>query len=336
MNKIDRKKINTWFVTGASSGVGHELCEQLLRRGYNVIAISRRTPIFRITGGGYSDKLLCISCDVTSLSEIEETINAAIDRFGSIDVLSNNAGVSSNLFIEDESAEHVLKVMNTNFFGTFNTMKALIPRFREQGYGTIINNTSQSGLTPRATGCAYCSSKYAIEGLTGVAWIETQKFCRVLTLELGFFRGTEVTKHKTELDKKYLPSNSKGKLDVYKNLKPPHRRYKYDFYSDLKLGVKYLIDEIEKSEPQRRLILGRDAVIKLTSEIESLKHDLKASRARALNVSKNLKYKRHRILRMVIKCLVDKKRYKKLKRDPGSFFSDSQSTIIKLLGKFYN
>lgn len=331
MTKISQDKIKTWFVTGASSGVGHELCRQLLDRGYNVIAVARRVPDFK------HDNALCLSCDVTDPKSVDSSVTQGIKRFGRIDVLSNNAGGSSYLFLEDETLEHLTKIMQVNYFGTFNTMKALITRFREQGHGTIINNTSMCGIAPRPAGCAYCSSKHAIEGLTGVAKIECQHFCRVLTLELGFFRGTDIGKVGSKTDNQYKGDDLKRNLDIYKNLKPFHKQYSMkNFYNDLVPGIRFLIDEIEKKEPQRRLILGKDAVIQITGEIESLQHDLNASKVRAHAVSKNLKYKRHRILRIIIKLLVDKKRYKKLKRDPGGFFTDSQSALIKFIGKFYN
>ena len=333
MSKIPRDKIATWFVTGASSGVGHELCKQLLERDYNIVAVARRIPAFK------HDNALCLSCDVTDPKSVASAVALGVKKFGRIDVLSNNAGITSSLFIEDETLEHLQMVMQVNYFGTFNTMKALIPHFRANGHGTIINNTSQSGLSPRIGGCAYCSSKYAIEGLTGVAKIETQHFCRVITLELGYFRGTEVSKTAGQTDNQYRNKTDelKRNLEVYKNLTPLHKPYTMkNFYNDLAPGIKYLIDEIENRSPQRRLILGKDAVIKVTGEIESLQHDLNASMNRALAVSKNIKYKRHRILRLIIKSLVDKKRYKKLKEDPGSFFADSQSTIIKFIGKFYD
>lgn len=331
MTKISQDKIKTWFVTGASSGVGHELCRQLLERGYNVIAVARRVPDFN------HDNALCLSCDVTDPKSVDSSVTQGIKRFGRIDVLSNNAGVTSGIIIEDETLEHLSKVMGVNYYGTFNTMHALIPHFREQSNGTIINNTSMSGLSPRVGGCAYCSSKYAVEGLTGVAKIETQKFCRVLTMELGFFRGTTVTQEAGKIDKQYRPAESKRNLDVYKNLKPFHEPYTMkNFYNDLRLGVKFLIDEIEKEIPQRRLILGKDAVIKVTGEIESLQHDLNISMERALGVSKNITYKRHRLLRIIIKLLVDKRRYKKLKKNPGDFFADSNSHVIKFIGRFYD
>ena len=156
MKKIDKEKIKTWFVTGASSGVGHELCKQLLKKGYNVIAVARRVPDFE------HENALCLSVDVTKPETIKEAVKKGIDKFGKIDVLSNNAGISANITCEEETLEHMKEVMDINFFGTFNTINTLLPHFRENKNGTIICNTSQSGLTPRLYGAAYCSSKDSV------------------------------------------------------------------------------------------------------------------------------------------------------------------------------
>ena len=270
MKKIDKEKIKTWFVTGASSGVGHELCKQLLKKGYNVIAVARRVPDFE------HENALCLSVDVTKPETIKEAVKKGIDKFGKIDVLSNNAGISANITCEEETLEHMKEVMDINFFGTFNTINTLLPHFRENKNGTIICNTSQSGLTPRLYGAAYCSSKYAIEALASVVWIEAQYFCRVITVELGWFNGTGISKFYNTCQTKY---------DEYKKAKSPVRYYP-DFKNDLYLAIKYIIDEVEKEKIQRRLILGKDAIIKIDAEIKYLRKNWKQSKRRALKCAK--------------------------------------------------
>ena len=194
MKKINKELIKTWFVTGASSGVGKEICKQLSERGYNVIAVARRIPDF------HKENVLCLSADVTNPDSVVSAINKGIEKFGKIDVLSNNAGVSADITAEEESLEHMQEVMNTNFFGSFNTINKILPHFRKNKNGTVINNTSQSGISPRLFGSAYCSSKYALEGFTSVVRMETKSFCRVMAFELSFFFGTEIGKTKKSID----------------------------------------------------------------------------------------------------------------------------------------
>ena len=271
MKKIDREKIKTWFVTGASSGVGNKICLELLKRGYNVIAVSRRVPNIE------HENILCLSVDVTKPDTIQEAINKGIEKFGRIDVLLNNAGISSVITCEEETLEHMKNVMETNFFGTFNTINMILPYFRKNSNGTIINNTSMHGLSIRYGGSAYCSSKFAIEGLSGVCKHECQKFCRFMSFELGFFAQTDVTNNakiiETRFEEyKYIPSYTKK---IYNN-----------FVNQLDIAIPIIIDQVEQEKLPRRLILGKDAYIKVKSEIEYLRKDLKVSKKRALKCAK--------------------------------------------------
>ncbi len=271
MKKIDREKIKTWFVTGASSGVGNKICLELLKRGYNVIAVSRRVPNIE------HENILCLSVDVTKPDTIQEAINKGIEKFGRIDVLLNNAGISSVITCEEETLEHMKNVMETNFFGTFNTINMILPYFRKNSNGTIINNTSMHGLSIRYGGSAYCSSKFAIEGLSGVCKHECQKFCRFMSFELGFFAQTDVTNNakiiETRFEEyKYIPSYTKK---IYNN-----------FINQLDIAIPIIIDQVEQEKLPRRLILGKDAYIKVKSEIEYLRKDLKVSKKRALKCAK--------------------------------------------------
>ena len=257
MIKIPKEKICTWFITGASSGFGKHLAMTLLSRGYNVIAVSRSVP--DIT----HDNCLCLSCDVTKPNSIEEAFNKGISRFGKIDVLSNNAGITANVILEDETLEHMKEVMETNFFGAFNTMNIFIPYFRKNKNGTIINNTSQSGISLRALGSAYVSSKHALEGLTSVCWYEVHKFCRVMAVELGYYKGTGIMR----AAKKLPPKCPEYKIPGF------YKPYKRDFLNDINIAVNKLIDTIEGNELPRRLMLGKDAMIQIGAEIEDLKRD---------------------------------------------------------------
>lgn len=271
MKKISKDKIKTWFVTGASSGVGNKICLELLRRGYNVIAVSRRIPNIE------HENALCLSVDVTKPETIKDAINKGIERFGKIDVLSNNAGKTSDITLEEEDLPHMKDVMETNFFGTFNTIHAFLPHFRQNKNGTIINNTSQSGLAPRKYGSAYCSSKHAIEALTGVCWLETKNFCRVMAFELGWFAGTEIGK--TMVFKE-------SQFEEYKKAPSFYKKIWLNYINDLDIAVSTIIDQVEQEKLPRRLTLGKDAYIKIKSEIEYLKKDLKASKKKALKCAK--------------------------------------------------
>ena len=270
MKKINKDKIKTWLVTGASSGIGYQLTQELLNRGYNVVAVARNTPDI------IHQNALCLSVDVTKPDTINDAIKKGIEKFGKIDVLLNNAGITASVTLEEETLEHMKEVMETNFFGYFNTIHAILPHFRKNKNGTIINNISESGLTPSAYSSAYCSSKHALEGLTGVCLIETQKFCRVMSIEPGWFEGTNIIKNQIRTNSAY---------DEYKDLSPLHKPVNSSFKNDLTIALNCIIDTVELEKLPRRLILGKDAFQKIKSEADSLRKDLKNSKTQAMKCS---------------------------------------------------
>ncbi len=263
MKKIKKELIHTWLVTGAASGFGKETCRQLLERGYNVIAVSRRMPQFTQANA------LCLSVDVTKPETIKEAIDKGIEKFGGIDVVINHAGISTKVALEDETYESIKASMDTNFYGTFNIIKAILPYFRKHKKGTIVCNSSMNGISFRAYGAAYCASKHAVEGLLSVCWYETKNFCRVMLVEPGFFPGTEIAKN-IDLDKTTV-------FNEYKNI--PDSIIKLDSCrpNSLSIGVKHIIDTVEQEQLPLRLILGEDALKKIKTEIKMLGKDLKNS-----------------------------------------------------------
>ena len=266
MDKITLEKIKTWFVTGASSGVGHEMCRQLLDRGiYNVVACARRVPDFGID----SDRLLCLSCDVTDEESVASAIQRGIAQFSKIDVLVNNAGVTSSILCEEETLENMKRVMDVNFFGTYNTIHAILPHFRANMNGTIINNSSQSGISARLLGSAYCSSKHAVEGLSDVVRLETKRFCRVMAFELGWFPSTGILNN--IIAKKTDKSEYIGVGTYY----PP---YDYRNYAnDLSAAVASIIETAENNNLPHHLILGGDSLLKAKTEWKVMLEDIKYS-----------------------------------------------------------
>jgi len=267
MARISRQKIKTWIITGASSGLGKAICKEALNIGYNVIALSRRKSNFD------NERAYSLSCDVTNELSVEKAVQEGIRYFGGIDVLINNAGVSSHYTLEESNNKDLHQIFETNFFGTCNITRECLKHFRLKGYGTIINNTSQSGLSGRLFGCGYCSTKHALEGLTSVLRLETQKFCRVMAVEYGWFSGTDIGNMATNIPTQYPEYQINDEFS-----------YLYhSFRNDITIGINHLINQIEQKELPRHLILGCDAIAKIDNEISILKKNLCLSRKRSLS-----------------------------------------------------
>ncbi|MFF2323648.1 SDR family oxidoreductase [Agrobacterium sp. NPDC058088] len=152
---------NTILVTGTSSGYGKAIAELFLARGWNVIATMRRPDAARFTGD--ASRLRVLPLDVTD----EESIAAAIEAAGPIDVLVNNAGIGMVGAFEATPMSAIRTIFDTNSFGVMAMTQAVIPQMRKRQSGTIINVTSTVTLASFPLAAAYTASKQAIEGFTG-------------------------------------------------------------------------------------------------------------------------------------------------------------------------
>jgi NAD(P)-dependent dehydrogenase (short-subunit alcohol dehydrogenase family) len=152
----------TVLITGTSSGIGKATAQVLSAKGWNVIA-TMRDP-----GGvaGANANVLTAQLDVADLKTIEKSIAAGIAHFGRIDAVVNNAGYGQNGLFEGLTREQVLDQFKVNVFGVMDVIRSLLPHFRQNGGGTIINISSGAGLYTLPMTSIYCASKFALEGFT--------------------------------------------------------------------------------------------------------------------------------------------------------------------------
>src|SRR4051812_49238436 len=178
----------TWFVTGASRGLGVEIARKALRAGHSVVATGRDPDRVRQAVGAH-DNLLTVALDITDPEAAIAAAKAAVDRFGRIDVLVNNAGNFYAGYFEEISATQFRTQMETNFFGPLNVTRAILPIMRQQRSGQVLTITSTAGLIGQEFVVAYAASKFALEG-----WMESLRFdvapygIRTMSVEPGFFR----------------------------------------------------------------------------------------------------------------------------------------------------
>ncbi|KAI9650094.1 hypothetical protein NHQ30_000107 [Ciborinia camelliae] len=155
-----------WLITGCSSGFGFQLCLKALKAGHKVIATSRN-PTKNLDIVREIEELggLWLALDIDSgEAEIKKLVEVGSKTYGRIDVLVNNAAVGILGAVEDMSYEEAQAIMETNFFGPFKIIKAILPYMRNQASGTIVNISSAAGLQPRPSMSMYGASKWALEG----------------------------------------------------------------------------------------------------------------------------------------------------------------------------
>jgi NAD(P)-dependent dehydrogenase (short-subunit alcohol dehydrogenase family) len=164
----------TILITGASSGLGKESAKVFQRNGWNVIA-TMRNPDTEIELSEL-DHVLVTKLDVLELDSIVTAVNASIQKFGRIDVLLNNAGYGAYGPLESFTREKVLRQFNTNVIGLIDVTKALLPHFRVNKSGTIINISSIGGKMAFPLGALYHGTKFAVEGISESLQYEVAQF----------------------------------------------------------------------------------------------------------------------------------------------------------------
>ena len=180
------KKI--WFITGAGRGMGVDIAKAALAAG-NAVVATGRDPDAVAKAVGESDDLLAVMLDVTSLADAEAAVRDAVDRFGRIDVLVNNAGDFYAGFFERLTPEQMERQLRTTLIGPMNVTRAVLPLMRAQRSGHVITISSSAGLTGFQFGTAYAASKFGVEGWMESLGPEVAPFgIHTTIVNPGFFR----------------------------------------------------------------------------------------------------------------------------------------------------
>lgn len=183
------KESKVWLVTGASSGIGLKIAKAALAAGNKVIATGRNADKVTKAFDATSENLFVVQLDVTNPQEINVGINAAIEKFGTIDVLVNNAGNFYAGYFEQLSQDHLDRQMATNLFGPMNVTRAVLPIFRKNKSGHVITISSTAGLVGYELCTAYAASKFAVEGWMESLQLEVAPFgIHTTIVNPGFFR----------------------------------------------------------------------------------------------------------------------------------------------------
>lgn len=279
---MDTKKV--WLVTGASKGMGLALVKALIAGGYKVAATSRKLQSLADAAGIFDEKVfLPLEVDLTSEQSVSEAVERTVARFGKIDVLVNNAGYGIGGAVEELSRQEIQDSFDINVFAVIRTMQSVMPYFRAQKSGNIINISSIAGFAPATGWAMYASTKYAVTGLSEVMAEDVKELgVKVTVVAPGAFRTD------------FLEDSSlvfaQNKIDDYLAIRASHG--KYAAMNGMQLGnpeklAQVLIDLAEDPDPPVRLYLGSDAYQRAKEKIRVLSEELESNRAVSLSTDFN-------------------------------------------------
>jgi NAD(P)-dependent dehydrogenase (short-subunit alcohol dehydrogenase family) len=177
LKKVIIMSSQIWFITGSSRGFGRALATAALEAGDSVVATARRPEQLAELVKQYGDRVFPVALDVTDPAAAVAAVQAAVSRFGRLDVVVNNAGYANVSPIETTSEEDFRTQFETNFWGVYNVSKAALPTLRSQGHGIVVQFSSIGGRVGGTAGLgSYQAAKFAVDGFTRVLQSETVPF----------------------------------------------------------------------------------------------------------------------------------------------------------------
>jgi NAD(P)-dependent dehydrogenase (short-subunit alcohol dehydrogenase family) len=270
-----------WFITGSSTGFGRALAEAVLASGDSAVLTARKPQQLEDLTQRFPERSLAVRLDVTKPQEVAEAVEGAIATFGRIDVLVNNAGYGWVGAIEEASDEDIRKQFETNVFGVLSLTKAVLPHLRKQQSGHIINFSSVGGFVGFPGSGIYCSTKFAIEGISEALAQEVKHLgIKVTIVEPGAFR--------TDFNGRSLVL-SDTHLEDYQAIVGGFRQWLQEMDGkqpgDPKKAALAIIQAVNSSNPPLRLLLGADAVNAIESKLESVKAELEDWKEVSINTA---------------------------------------------------
>lgn len=261
-----------WIITGAGSGIGAETVKAAIRAGDRVVASGRNTAkVRRALSDVEGDRLSIVELDVTEEAQAEAAVAQAVDRFGRLDVLVNNAGFSLIGNFEELALADIERQMATNFYGVVHLMRTALPVMRRQRSGHIINISSVAGAVGLKHCSAYSAAKFAVEGLSSAVAAEVEKFgIDVTVVEPGFFRTDLLDARNVQ----YPASSIEDYAD--ESVEQIWSQYHGAQQGDpTKLG-EVLVEITRMQNPPRVFAAGSDALAMITPAVEARLADLRS------------------------------------------------------------
>jgi NAD(P)-dependent dehydrogenase (short-subunit alcohol dehydrogenase family) len=264
-----------WLITGAGRGMGVDFVRAALAAGHSVVASGRdRERVSKVLGT--SSDLLAVTLDVTSAADAEAAVRAAVDRFGRIDVLVNNAASFYAGYFEELTPAQIDRQLAASLIGPMNVTRAVLPVMRKQRSGHIISISSSAGL---AAGfefvSAYAASKFGLEGWMESLQAEIAPFGIATTIvNPGFFRTELLTEQSTNYAEPSIADYDDRRGPLVEYWKAQNGQQSGD---PAKLA-RALITIASEKQPPRRFIAGADALATAEQKIADLKAQIEAHR----------------------------------------------------------
>jgi NAD(P)-dependent dehydrogenase (short-subunit alcohol dehydrogenase family) len=272
-----------WFITGAGRGLGIDTAQAALAAGHSVVATGRNADRVRAAVGEH-ENLFAVSLDVTDPDAATAATQAAVDRFGRIDVLVNNAGNFYAGYFENISPEQFRAQMETNFFGPLNVTRAVQPTLRAQRGGQVITVTSTAGLIGGEFTVAYAASKFALEGWMEALRVEVAPFgIHITVVNPGFFRTELLSEQSTRYAEPSVADYEERRTALLAAWKATHGRQAGD---PAKLA-QALLTIAGQEPPPRRFLAGADAIATAEQKIAELRTDIESNRPLSTSLAFN-------------------------------------------------
>jgi NAD(P)-dependent dehydrogenase (short-subunit alcohol dehydrogenase family) len=255
-----------WLITGCASGFGRALVDVVRARGERVVATARRVEALADLEG---EQVVAVPLDVTREEQIASALDAAVKRFGRIDVLVNNAGIGVVGALEEMSLADLREAMEVMFFGPTALTRAAVPLMRSQGSGAIVQISSMGGQITGAGGSAYAAAKFALEGLSEAVAAEVAPFgVRVLIVEPGSFRTGLLGRSMRAAPALESYSETVGATRAFFESANGNQG------GDPAKAAEAILAALDADEPPLRLALGADAVEGLRAKHQALEEEL--------------------------------------------------------------
>ena len=258
-----------WFITGCSTGFGRELAKEVLANGYSAVVAARNTDDVKDIVEAYTQTAMMVRLDITVATDIAAAVDAAVKKFGRIDVLVNNAGIGYFGAIEESEDDAIRKMFEINFFGLAKMTQEVLPVMRKQRSGHIVNIASIGGLRAFPGVGFYNATKFAVDGFSEALSKETAPLGIKVTIVApsGFrtdWAGRSAEDSPVKIDD-YATTAGKNAGDI--------RGYSGNQPGDPVKAAKAIIKAVEAGEPPLRLLLGKAALKGARMKLDELKND---------------------------------------------------------------